>query len=60
MKELLEKYIGRECIINGSSGSIKGVILIVNDGAVEIKLHKKLDRVNVMNINHIYSVTILN
>ncbi len=59
MKELLEKYIGRNCIVTGSSGSVKGEILAVNDGSLELKLHKKVDRVDIINIDHIYKVTIL-
>ncbi len=57
MKELLEKYIGRECVITGASGSINGTILSVNDGCVELEIKKKKFRqVLVLNINYIYKV----
>ncbi len=59
MRELLEKYIGRNCIVTGSAGSKKGEILSVNDGSLELKLHKKVNMIDVINIDHIYNVTIL-
>ncbi len=60
MKEVLEKYIGRECTITGASGSMSGVILSVTDSAVELEIKKKnYRRIDIFNINHIYKFVIL-
>ncbi len=60
MKELLEKYIGRKCVVTGASGSIIGTITSLTENSLELNLEKKNKLNAIFNINHIYNVTILN